>query len=51
MQNVHGCQETNELEKLYYKAQKDNGEGHWGNTEGTVSKSTEVTNKKEKKEN
>jgi hypothetical protein len=36
MQNIHGCQETNEPEKLYYEAQKDNGDG---NKKGTISKS------------
>ena len=31
MQNLLGCQETNESEKLYYETQKDNGDGSWGN--------------------
>ena len=33
MQNVHGCQETNEPEKLYYETQKDDGDGSQGNKE------------------
>jgi len=39
MQNVHGCQETNEPEKFYYETQKDNGDGSRGNNKGTARKS------------
>ena len=42
MQNVHGYQESNEPEKLYYEIQKDNGDESRGNKEGTARKS-EVT--------
>jgi hypothetical protein len=28
IQNIHGCQETNEPEKLYYEAQQNNGDGN-----------------------
>jgi hypothetical protein len=39
MQNVHGCQETNEPEKLYYETQKNNGDRSRRNKEGTAKKS------------
>jgi hypothetical protein len=35
MQNVYGCQETNEPENLYYETQEDNGNGSRGNKGGT----------------
>jgi hypothetical protein len=34
MQNVRGCQETNEPEKLYYETQKDN----WDRSQGEIKK-------------
>jgi len=46
MQNVDGCQETNEPEKLYYETQKDNGDGSRGNTEGTARKSQKSPRRK-----
>jgi hypothetical protein len=35
MQKVHGCQETNESEKLHYETQKGNGDGSQGNKKRT----------------
>jgi hypothetical protein len=47
MQNVHGCQETNEPEKLYYETQKDNGDGSRGNKEGTARKRRHLEEREE----
>ena len=46
-QNVHGCQETNEPEKLYYETQNDNGDGSWGNKEGTARKRSHLEEREE----
>jgi hypothetical protein len=46
MYNVHGCQETNEPEKLYYETQKDNGDRSRGNIEGTAKKSAKSPTRK-----
>jgi len=47
MQNVHGCQETNEPEKLYYETQKDNGDGSRGNKDGTARKRRHLEEREE----
>ena len=49
MQNVHGCQETNEPERLYYETQKDNRDGSRGNKEGTVRKSEKSPRRKRRR--
>jgi len=46
MQYVHGYQETNEPEKLYYEIQKDNGDVNRGNKEGTARKSEKSPGRK-----
>ena len=43
MQNVHGCPEINEPEKLYYETQTDNEGGSRGNKKGTAKRGREVT--------
>jgi len=49
MQYVHGCQETNEPEKLHYETQKDNGDGSRGNKEGTARKRSHLEESEEEK--
>ena len=49
MQNLYGCQETNEPEKLYYETQKDNGDGSRGNKEGTARKSEKSPRRKRRR--
>jgi hypothetical protein len=45
MQNIHGCKETIEPEKLNYETQKDDGVGNRGNIEGTVIGATGTISK------
>jgi len=49
MQNVCGCLDTNEPEKLYYATQKDNGDGSRGNKEGTARKSEKSPRRKRRR--
>ena len=49
MQNVHGCQETDEPEKLYYETLEDNGDGSRGNKEGTSRKSEKSPRRKRRR--